>query len=507
MPDMDFVGHIKIMCALACRLVIETESTVVTLLTTSHLFERCRFEIERQFDKDHASSAHQRIQLLSIVESTTSDPTTTFEIIGQTYAPVYACLIQGKPVTCATTGRVFEAAPVLNAVIMDFFCIAQLKTTRAMTPNMSLVTWIPGGVGTVLRFWGPEAMGGIGDLTEKIQAEASRSGRSAFEVAEELYRPKNGDPVRVPGVPAVYDYEYRPQKLHYDIPLSMTVDYGRELIQESNAMLISSPEVYAKETLGAIKTWQSEQGKPVYFVGPLVSQPNAQSDLTKDNSDIATFLDKALEQHGKHSVVSWGKVAFGTTDWPTRPEYLDEVIEALLEKNIPFIVGHASPFAQIAPELSEKVKASGIGLLTPWCPQQFVLSHPATGWFVSHCGHGSITEALFNGVPLICWPFELDQAPAAANIADNLRVGFELFEVRTGPGLKPSYRTGQAPLGTRAGVGEEIRRVLDACRSEEGNQIRQNAKKLQEEFHAVWEEGGASKAALGEFLRRYANVQ
>ena len=84
------------------------------------------------------------------------------------------------------------------------------------------------------------------------------------------------------------------------------------------------------------------------------------------------------------------------------------------------IFAHASPFAKISERLIEKVKASGLGKLTTWSPQQFILNHPvlyrylylfwinaynkillqATGWFVSHGGFNGVTESLGSGVPL-----------------------------------------------------------------------------------------------------------
>ena len=84
------------------------------------------------------------------------------------------------------------------------------------------------------------------------------------------------------------------------------------------------------------------------------------------------------------------------------------------------IFAYASPSANISEQLIEKVKSSGLGMLTKWSPQQFILNHPvlyphclfwlnigtykillqATGWFVSHGGFNGVTESLGSGVPL-----------------------------------------------------------------------------------------------------------
>ncbi len=39
-------------------------------------------------------------------------------------------------------------------------------------------------------------------------------------------------------------------------------------------------------------------------------------------------------------------------------------------------MSHASPFAVIPDDIKEKIEVYGLGLLSPWTPQQTVLSHP-----------------------------------------------------------------------------------------------------------------------------------
>jgi len=56
----------------------------------------------------------------------------------------------------------------------------------------------------------------------------------------------------------------------------------------------------------------------------------------------------------------------------------------LLHRTISFIeftekiMSHASPFAKVPEDLSEKVKSSGIGFFTPWSPQQYIITHPVS---------------------------------------------------------------------------------------------------------------------------------
>ena len=64
-------------------------------------------------------------------------------------------------------------------------------------------------------------------------------------------------------------------------------------------------------------------------------------------------------------------------------------------------------------------------------------------------------------------------------------------------------RNGRVPKGTREAVGEEFRQILDACRGEQGEELRENAKEVQQKFEKAWEEGGDAKRELNAFLERF----
>ena len=103
----------------------------------------------------------------------------------------------------------------------------------------------------------------------------------------------------------------------------------------------------------------------------------------------------------------------------------------------------------------------------------------------------------------IVWPLIGDQSFTAVHIAENLHAGFELFQVRSGEGLKPLHRNGLTPTGTREAVGFEVRQTIDLCRSEKGQGIRSNAEKLKVKFAKAWDEDGIARQEIRNFLHKY----
>lgn len=143
-----------------------------------------------------------------------------------------------------------------------------------------------------------------------------------------------------------------------------------------------------------------------------------------------------------------------------------------------------------------------------------------TGWFVAHGGQNGLIEAISAGVPAyvlppsfvstiktnsgrvfrILWPFGADQPHNAVHISENLKIGYELLEVRTGHGLKPIFRTGYTPVGSIEAIKREAREVLAKAFGEDGARKRDQLQVLRQSVNREWEQGGTSLRNAEHFL-------
>jgi hypothetical protein len=104
-----------------------------------------------------------------------------------------------------------------------------------------------------------------------------------------------------------------------------------------------------------MKRWFSDMQKEVHVLGPLLpSGYGIETQNTEEGAsvDLETFLGEMQVQHGKRSVFFASlflfllpglnymislQISFGTIFWPSVSGYVDELIEALIEKRAPFV--------------------------------------------------------------------------------------------------------------------------------------------------------------------------
>ncbi|KAJ4800962.1 Glycosyltransferase [Rhynchospora pubera] len=70
------------------------------------------------------------------------------------------------------------------------------------------------------------------------------------------------------------------------------------------------------------------------------------------------------------------------------------------------------------------------GRIISWAPQHKVLAHRAVGCFVMHSGWNSTLESIVEGVPMLCWPFFLDQQINSRFVSEIWQVGLDMKDIR-----------------------------------------------------------------------------
>ncbi|KAG1278110.1 hypothetical protein G6F66_012138 [Rhizopus arrhizus] len=176
-----------------------------------------------------------------------------------------------------------------------------------------------------------------------------------------------------------------------------------------------------KVTMDPMDVWK-DSIKIVELIGPIVPLKHAGL-----NSELQTFLD-----HRRKVVY----VAFGQMAIPSRND-IKMILTAMLENMetdaIDGIIWSTRGIEELFPEYittrsnttydirslfksSSTPNETNIAFVN-WAPQVAILHHPSTTLFLTHGGAGSLHESLYNGVPVVVFPFFGDQ-PATATMAE-----------------------------------------------------------------------------------------
>ncbi|CAL5342689.1 unnamed protein product [Camellia sinensis] len=201
-----------------------------------------------------------------------------------------------------------------------------------------------------------------------------------------------------------------------------------------------------------------------YFTSVLLSEPVIPEPPTSPLEEKwATWLG----QFEPRSVIY---CAFGS-ECNLKMKQFQELVLGLELSGLPFLaalkppIGSDSVQAALPEKFVTRVEQRGI-VHGGWVQQQVILEHSSVGCFITHCGSGSLPQALVNTCQLVLLPNVGNQIINARMMSRNLKVGVEVEK-------------GEDGLFTRESVCRAVRVVMDE-ESEIGKEVRENHGKTRE---------------------------
>ncbi|KAF9257353.1 UDP-Glycosyltransferase/glycogen phosphorylase [Marasmius fiardii PR-910] len=488
-------GHIKSLISLM-TLIAELRQDVTLTFITNVMYSKIVAEFSR-LPKERYEKIQERIQVIDIPNpikdlTPSADPG---------FTDAFGRLYRSESLTCATSGKTIgPGLPKPCLAIIDPFAVYAIDTIRTMASpqDLPIFCWMSAPAGPLIRFFGPKSLGGMGDIAQEIDSVVSKTGRDRAEVEFEIFGQTTGEVVTIPGYPPLFDYEWFQQ----DVDIAQVVQVvlaAKASVHKSEGTLFVTASVIEREAIEAMREYLGSFGKRLTCVGLVSSiMPQGQEASTRDDEGVIEFLDRTYEEHGANSLIY---IAFGSVWWPKDSSKIFAVIDELIHRRVPFLFAHGSPMATVSEEIKAKIAASGVGKEIKWAPQEVVLKHRATGWFITHGGWNSVQEGIQYGVPLIFWPMGADQPMNASLMTRRHRAGFQLISVRTGKHAKKPYQCEQQPLFDVEAVREELGQLLDKMKGEEGRTVRRNLERLREGVLEGFAEGGEARVEIEGILK------
>lgn len=298
--------------------------------------------------------------------------------------------------------------------------------------------------------------------------------------------------VTVPDLPG-YDFQFRRALLpkHTDEYFAAFERETGEADRKSYGVIINTFEEMEPKNLAEYRKLR-ELPEKVWCVGPVSLCNDDKLDKAERGNKAAIDKHECIKWMDEQQPSSVVYVSLGSICNLTTAQLI-ELGLGLAASERPFIwvvrKGNESEELQKWMETYDfKEKTEGRGLvIRGWAPQVMILSHPAIGSFLTHCGWNSTLEGISAGVPLITWPLFADQFFNEALIVKMLKNGVSV-------GVETSLQWGEEEeIGVavkKEDVMKAIERVMGV--SEEGEEIRERCKELAKKANGAVEEGGSS---------------
>lgn len=185
----------------------------------------------------------------------------------------------------------------------------------------------------------------------------------------------------------------------------------------------------------------------------------------------STLEAKWVEWLGRLKPGSVVYCALGS-EWTLQHDQFQELVLGLELTGFPFLAAMRPPFGfesveEALPEgFKERVEGRGV-VHGGWVQQTLILEHSSVGCFITHCGSGSLLEALLSKAQMVMLPNIFDQFLNARMLSSSFKAGVEV------------EKGGEDGLFTRESVCRAVKAVMDG-ESEVGREVRANHTKLRD---------------------------
>ncbi|KAK3442347.1 hypothetical protein EUGRSUZ_B02537 [Eucalyptus grandis] len=233
------------------------------------------------------------------------------------------------------------------------------------------------------------------------------------------------DPIDyIPGVPPLQpkDMTSYLQESDTSSTCHQIIFNGFQDVKAADFILCNTVQELEPGTVAAL-----QEQKPFYSIGPVFPEGFTRSDVATSlwpESDCSQWLD--TKPPGSVLYVSFGSYAH-----LSRPD-LEEIAHGLLLSKVDFVWVLRTDIvsSEDTDPLPDgfKQELGDRAIIIPWCSQNAVLSHPAIGGFLTHCGWNSILESIWSGVPMLCFPLLTDQFTNRKLVVSDWKIGLNLSD-------------------------------------------------------------------------------
>ncbi|KAF7790364.1 hypothetical protein EIP86_001319 [Pleurotus ostreatoroseus] len=204
-------GHTRPLTGLVSR-IVQARPITVTFFVPKYFYERVSIELSRHLG-DAPSVERNSIRLVALPCS--EDNVIDMVAFYSAFAEAYTTLVKQEPVSCAHTGITMDRVSPPTVAIIDIFMLPAADAVRRNTHKIKIYCSAPASVVSTFRVLykvlEPYEADALGSLRAVYERKAIESGKTLEDIVQEALVDLNGQLIKLPGLPPMYDYEHTPQ--------------------------------------------------------------------------------------------------------------------------------------------------------------------------------------------------------------------------------------------------------------------------------------------------------